>query len=163
MTDKQNKRTATNKRYILRIKKNININIINNKSHSPLVTQCLWRCNRSNKNDNRIKIKQQTELHAVSLRVILYRIVSIFSVHMPPYDQIYKDDLEDLTKQLTNTFVLLADFNCQNNTWRSKKTKKNEISIKKILCIMHYKNLMYYAPKNKPTSIHEVDVCQQLT
>lgn len=78
------------------------------------------------KNDiSRAKIGLQAELQAVAVRVTLYRIVSTCSQYIQTNDQIYVDNLEDLTKQLPNTSILLSDLNSNSNNWGSKETNKH--------------------------------------
>ena len=67
------------------------------------------------------KINLNTELQAIAVSVTLDREITISPVYIPPSYSLKIDHLDSLLKQLPSPYLLVGDFNGQNNLWGNKE------------------------------------------
>ena len=55
-----------------------------------------------------------TSLQAVAVSITLHRVITLYSIYIPPNSRLSPKDLDDLVPQLPSPFILLGDFNGHN-------------------------------------------------
>ena len=63
------------------------------------------------------RIPLRTALQAVAARVHLDRTYTVCSIYLPPNEDISRQTLEDLIRELPRPFLLLGDMNARHNLW----------------------------------------------
>ena len=64
----------------------------------------------------------RSDLQVVAIRVYLQRQYTVCSIYISPQSNIFKQDLEDLIRQLPEPFLLLGDLNSRSPVWGDVKT-----------------------------------------
>ena len=65
-------------------------------------------------------IPLHTNVQAVAVSITLHRVITLYSIYVPPSSRFSAKDLDDLVPQLPSPFILLGDFNSHNILWGSK-------------------------------------------
>ena len=96
----------------------------NNRSPVSKIILCLSHIRKSRKRTATSKkwYTIKPKLQAVATQVTLHKTIAIFSVYIPPHEQLNKIELENLTKQLIKLFIFLGNFNSHNTLWGSQQT-----------------------------------------
>ena len=97
------------------------------------------------------QIQLQTNLQAVAVEMTLHRPITICSLYLPPNMSISVQDLENLTQQLPEPYLLVGDFNSHNPMWGSATTNNKGNVIEKLidnlqLCLLNDKSPTYLHP-----------------
>ena len=76
----------------------------------------------------RYNLGKKYDFYATILQVVAQEVYlvgkrkkTICSIYLPPTDQVTKEDMRDLLKELPGPVLLLGDFNAHNPLWGGKK------------------------------------------
>ena len=110
------------------LKNNTTINMKNYYSYNYIKQYTDRPCGRSsiiiNKNIPHSEITLNTNMQAVAISATLHKMITVYSVYIPPNEEPRKLELNNLIEQLPRPFIIMGDFNSHNEIWRSKKTDK---------------------------------------
>ena len=103
-------------------------------------------------------------LQAVAVRVTLNKVVTFYSIYLPPSDHIAKTDLINLIEQLPSPFILLGDFNGHSPVWGNKSYNSRGQMLEDLfsemnLCILNDGSLTYIHPTTSSTSALDISIC----
>lgn len=94
-------------------------------------------------------ITLNTSFEAVAVRIIAHKTLSICSIYIPPHEHITVRELEDLTAQLPEPFVLAGDFNAHSTLWGCDKTDQRgqlvEDFILSNICLLNSGTRTYFS------------------
>lgn len=62
-------------------------------------------------------------MQVIAVTVKLHKTMTIYFICVPPNHIKIQTKIDHLIKEFPKPFILLGDFNCQNETWGIKKTK----------------------------------------
>ena len=105
-----------------------------------------------------------TPLQAVAARVMLNKVVTFCSIHLPPSDHVAKTDLINLIEQLPSPFVLLSDFNGHSPVWGNESCNSRGQMLEDLfsemdLCILNDGSSTYIHPATGSTSVLGLSIC----
>ena len=79
------------------------------------------------------KIDITTNIQAVAIKATLHKPVNIYSIYIPPSNDIDENELKKLIDQLPRPFILLGEFNNHNTLWGCKDTNKKGKMLEKVI------------------------------
>lgn len=86
------------------------------------------------KNDKPVhQISLNTNLQAVAVSLMIGKRVNICSLYLPPSENIPRQEIENLIKQLPKPFLLLGDFNAHSRLWFDRRDCARGKVIQKII------------------------------
>ena len=68
------------------------------------------------------KISLNTSLQAITLRIILQRVMTVCSIYLPPTAKYDNAVIDNFITQLPSPVLLLGDFNAHSHLWGCHKT-----------------------------------------
>lgn len=109
-------------------------------------------------------ITLNTSLEAVAVRIITHKTISICSIYIPPHKQLTLRELEDLTAQLPEPFVLVGDFNAHGTLWGSDKTDQRgqlieDFILSNDICLLNSRTPTYFSPSSGKFSCLDLAFC----
>ena len=79
------------------------------------------------------RIQLDTNLQAAAASDTLQHTITIWSIYIPPHNQIIDTELDQLLQQLPGPFLLMGDFNSHNIVWGCKEINKKGKILEKII------------------------------
>ena len=69
------------------------------------------------------RLNKRKTIQVVALEVYLIgkRMRTVYSIYLPPTDQVTEENMRDVLEQLPTPMILLGDFNAHNPLWGSEK------------------------------------------
>ena len=109
-------------------------------------------------------IKLNSSLQAVAITASLHKPITFCSVYVPPNSSLSIHDLESLTEQLPEPFVLLGDLNGHSELWGCSDTNPKGTVIEKFidnnnLCIFNSNKHTYLHPASGHYSSLDLSIC----
>ena len=103
------------------------------------------------------EVHLNTPLQVVAARVTLNKVVTFFSIYLPPSNHVAKTDLINLIEQLPSSFVLLGDFSSHSLVWghesyNSRGQMLEDLFSEMDLCILIDGSSTYIHPATGSTS-----------
>ena len=84
-----------------------------------------------------------TNLHAVAVKATVHKTIHVCPQCLPPSDRINIADLEHLIQQLPKPFIIMGDFDSNNNIWGCRDTDQRG----RIIDVIKRKNPLLYDNK----------------
>lgn len=97
-----------------------------------------------------IKLNLVTTLQAVAIKIQLDQLYTICSIYLPPNDPINREEIEEITAQLEEPFLLMGDFNARHPYWGDNTTNRKGRIVERILS----STTMDTMNDGKPTHLH---------
>lgn len=109
-------------------------------------------------------ITLNTPLEAVAVSIIAHKTISICSIYIPPHEQLTLRELEDLTAQLPEPFVLVGDFNAHGTLWGSDQTDQRgqlieDFILSNDICLLNSGTPTYFSPSSRKFSCLDLAFC----
>ena len=110
------------------------------------------------------EINIQTNIQEVAIKATLHKTINIYSIYIPPNDNIYESELKKLVDQLSKPFILLGDLNSYNTLRSCKDTNKKGKTLEKIinendLCLLNKDKQTYVNPTSGNHSVIDLTIC----
>lgn len=109
-------------------------------------------------------IKLNTRLEAVAVTVLSHKSISICSVYISPHEHVTLQDLEELTAQLPEPFLLVGDFNAHCTLWGSEKTDQRgqvieDFILSTNICLLNSGSPTYFSPSTRKFTCIDLAFC----
>ena len=109
------------------------------------------------------KVRLNTNLQAVAVRVTLNKPITLCSLYIPPHQIISRETLQDLVEQLPSPFLLLGDFNAHNPIWGSSFTNNRGNIVERVLddndlCLLNNDEPTYVCPRSGSRSTIDISI-----
>ena len=137
------------------LKNNTTINIKNYYSYNYIKQYTDKPCGRSsiiiNKNIPHSEITLNKNMQAVAISATLHKTITVCSVYIPLNEEPKELELNNLIEQLPRPFIIMGDFNSNNEIWGSKKSDKKGKVIESLLNQHH---LCMYNNKSNTSALN---------